>query len=613
MKRYNTCDTQNEMVQLQRPEKKQKCICNYMNVCSTPSNVDSNDIGSLMKFRTSAIDGKSLGFIPYVYQVDDSATSFPDGKNLMVNDVNSIRIISDRTHQFQNEEFEIIIVQFDKRSIQAGNLQKSEYFIDTKSVIQNKRHTKTVKEKTYGKIEQARRMTNNNNEIAEKRVAAWKLFIYHFQDQMYHSNTENLMKAAVFNLFPELMLGIQYQRNNTVCIARIVFKTGVQLYQFGYIDNAMYLYDALLGRLLCISGVGNSKNDSTDLLEQEELYDRQRTSNMVMAKSLYKESLNAFLLVFPRMMATLKKLGTFHLSINDVDMALDCFNNVNQVDEIFMKTCCCNMIEALMNIALIHRRRSDWAMALTKYIQVYFLKCRIFGPRSLEVATSLSLIALMQYRLRQYSSAYEMYYESLSIQVEILGGVNLCVASTLNSLGLCCFYLKFFRRAKSFFLRCLKIRQNLTGSDNYDLAIIWYNIGTVCVENGDETEAIKCYVESLRIEEINLDYNKSEGAILAMKNLGYIYQRNGEIDEAAQYFRRALEIQQKKTSPNPDSIGKAYNVLGNIHLQKGNVAEMMDCYTNAARCYKRTNETMLISGYTFYCLSKLHPQCSQAA
>ena len=56
------------------------------------------------------------------------------------------------------------------------------------------------------------------------------------------------------------------------------------------------------------------------------------------------------------------------------------------------------------------------------------------------------------------------------------------------------------------------------------------------------------------------------------------------------------------------------NLIGNIHLQRAEVNDFMNCYTEASRIYKRQGqpqETLLvIAGYKFYALSKNNPECA---
>jgi hypothetical protein len=58
------------------------------------------------------------------------------------------------------------------------------------------------------------------------------------------------------------------------------------------------------------------------------------------------------------------------------------------------------------------------------------------------------------------------------------------------------------------------------------------------------------------------------------------------------------------------------NLIGNIHLERAEVNDFMNCYTEASRIYKRQGqpqETLVIAGYKFYALSKNHPECAVIA
>ena len=59
-----------------------------------------------------------------------------------------------------------------------------------------------------------------------------------------------------------------------------------------------------------------------------------------------------------------------------------------------------------------------------------------------------------------------------------------------------------------------------------------------------------------------------------------------------------------------------WNLVGNIHLQRANVVSMMKCYTEASRIYRdlaQHSENLVIAGYNFYGLAKLHPPSAPMA
>merc|ERR1712151_1178013 len=125
---------------------------------------------------------------------------------------------------------------------------------------------------------------------------------------------------------------------------------------------------------------------------------------------------------------------------------------------------------------------------------------------------------------------------------------------------------------------------------------------------GDEANAIQYYKETLRVEKISLG-TKHEDVILTLQHLGLIHQQRGDLEDALKYFSEALEIERTKETKSQIAVGKLLNLLGNIYLQQANIPKMMECYAEASRIYRdfaQHNDTLVIAGYNFYGLSKLH-------
>ena len=127
--------------------------------------------------------------------------------------------------------------------------------------------------------------------------------------------------------------------------------------------------------------------------------------------------------------------------------------------------------------------------------------------------------------------------------------------------------------------------------------------------------ALRLYKETLRVEQAALG-SKHQDVILTLQHLGLVYQQRGELNEALYYFCEALEIERTKDGCTNLAVGKLLNLIGNIYLQRGDVREMMDCYTEASRIYRGLShgmESLVIAGYNFYGMSKLHPPCAATA
>jgi tetratricopeptide (TPR) repeat protein len=145
---------------------------------------------------------------------------------------------------------------------------------------------------------------------------------------------------------------------------------------------------------------------------------------------------------------------------------------------------------------------------------------------------------------------------------------------------------------------------------------LWYNIATIYFETGDDEIAIRLYKETLRVERASLG-DEHPDVVLTLQHIGQVLQQLGDLKQSLGYFREALMIERKVPGDNRIAVAKILNLIGNIHLQEGNVSEMMECFDEASRIFDTNRqaggETLVIAGFNFYGLSKIHPACAPVA
>jgi tetratricopeptide (TPR) repeat protein len=144
---------------------------------------------------------------------------------------------------------------------------------------------------------------------------------------------------------------------------------------------------------------------------------------------------------------------------------------------------------------------------------------------------------------------------------------------------------------------------------------LWYNIATIFLEIGEDEEAMKYYRETLRVERLALGHDHHD-VVLTLQHMGHVHQQRGDLDEALSYYREALVIERKKKGDDDVAVAKVLNLIGNIHMQRAEIKEVMVCYSEATRIYMKCGqpvENLVIGGYNFYALSKLHPECAPIA
>ena len=155
----------------------------------------------------------------------------------------------------------------------------------------------------------------------------------------------------------------------------------------------------------------------------------------------------------------------------------------------------------------------------------------------------------------------------------------------------------------------LKIKKTLKKC----LALAINNIGFINESEGNYLEALKYYEKSLKIKKELGDYF---GIATSLNNMGIIKHNQGDIPTALEYFQESLKIREKIN--DKDGMSNSYNNIGIIHQSQGdrslaleyfnkslkileevgNKKGVATCYNNIGSIYQAENDTSL--ALTFY-------------
>jgi tetratricopeptide (TPR) repeat protein len=286
-----------------------------------------------------------------------------------------------------------------------------------------------------------------------------------------------------------------------------------------------------------------------------------------------------------------------------------------------------SIMVSLLHVAQNQKKLGKYTKALQVYRGVYDIQLEVYGPKSLEVAATLCSIGLMLYLKQDLQSSLNYYQEALGVRQEhFKTNDNFDIAATFNSIGLIAFKMKKLELAKDAFLNCIRIRIKLETTDCHkDIVTLYSNLGTVYLANGEDKVAIQMFTESIRLERKTLGENHL-GVAVSLQHLAQLHQDRGELELAHGYFAEALAITKQvdeSTMANKQrTICTLLNLMGNIHLMKAEVPQMMECFTEASRVKMDDNgddsggdqfNNLVIAGYTFYGISKMHPPCPPEA
>ena len=116
-------------------------------------------------------------------------------------------------------------------------------------------------------------------------------------------------------------------------------------------------------------------------------------------------------------------------------------------------------------------------------------------------------------------------------------------------------------------------------------AYIYYRDGLAAQNDGDYSEALENYEESLKLEENPIDRSET------LKNMAIIYMSNGQEDRALDTYIQALKENPKQPSCLKN-MGLIYEKRGRLAQQEGNQDECdiwldkaADVWTKAVRLY----------------------------
>ncbi len=101
-------------------------------------------------------------------------------------------------------------------------------------------------------------------------------------------------------------------------------------------------------------------------------------------------------------------------------------------------------------------------------------------------------------------------------------------------------------------------------AENEKQAYIYYRDGLAAQNNGDYSEALEYYEESLKLEENPIDRGET------LKNIAIIYMSNGKEDLAIETYQKALEENPKQPSCLKN-IGLIYEKRGRMAQQSGDI------------------------------------------
>lgn len=123
-----------------------------------------------------------------------------------------------------------------------------------------------------------------------------------------------------------------------------------------------------------------------------------------------------------------------------------------------------------------------------------------------------------------------------------------------------------------------------------------HSSGTSLLLKGNYSEALKFYLDALKISELHKD---TISICRTMNNIGVLMAKNQKYDDAKYYYTMALNMYNKKR--NKDGIAASYNNLGNALKNCDSIPKALKYYQKALEIRKQLGDSL----YVAYCYGNI--------
>ena len=238
---------------------------------------------------------------------------------------------------------------------------------------------------------------------------------------------------------------------------------------------------------------------------------------------------------------------------------------------------------AMCDLGAIYARRIPPREALN-YLQKSLVIFEEAGAKR-EQARALAAMGDAYENDRRRQPAVQHYQKSLALSQEI--GDRRLTARIFNGLGLTHSYLGDHETSMSFFLKARALSEEL--KDNEMLSIVLNGIATNHIDKGSYAEALDYLHKSIKITE-EMGPNADRRALAGkLQNVGIIYRRQGDLDQALTYARRTLAIFEEVDEKF--GIANLQNNIGVITKLQGHYDEALEWFQKALHGYEALKAT----------------------
>ena len=157
--------------------------------------------------------------------------------------------------------------------------------------------------------------------------------------------------------------------------------------------------------------------------------------------------------------------------------------------------------------------------------------------------------------------------------------------------------------------KCLNLSEELFGNESLETAAAYNNLGLVYEKMGNIDDAVSALNSDLTIS-LKLCGHEHPDVAITYNNLGELLRKKGDLENAAKMGEEALDIREHVLGAGDPALASSYNNLSAVYAQMGQLEKALDLAKKAIDVLEKTRgekstETAMVYGSTATVLDEL--------
>lgn len=284
---------------------------------------------------------------------------------------------------------------------------------------------------------------------------------------------------------------------------------------------------------------------------------------------------------------SLNNLGGIYDSLGEYSAAEQHFENARQIRRRLLGPTHPDYLNSLNNLIDVFEKTARYSLA-EKVLQECLTKRKtVLGENHPDYATSLTKLARLQERRCDFAQAESTLHQVVRIR-ESVAANTVDHASSLNDLAGHYMSTGDYTEAEKHFTHAKKIIHEQLGTAHPTYAVSIQNLALLHGQTENFAKAVELFDTALDVWERVPDERRGADHALCLCNLGSIYEKTGDYDEALTLTNRAKQLLRGSFGEEHPLYAICLNNLAGLYKRLGDTEQALAYYEDAVNVMKET-------------------------